>query len=182
MAKRLRTLKEAGYVFVGYLGSNKEMILLKDSVDPNIQEVWRESAKFGTIGIYGKGYEHAKGYVLHQEGLPWLETPPLEEMQRSKTREVTIQTPNGKVLLKRTFYPKSSAPECVVVVAQFNDDPTKHLFAGSTILTLRKINGKSDISFDGFTISKTDLKRGGDLLLSLPIVLGAAFALLEGQD
>ena len=179
MAKRLRTLKEAGYVFVGYLGSNKELILLKDSVDPNIQEVWRETATFGTIGIDGKGYEHAKGYVLHQEGLPWLETPPLKEMQRSKTREVTIQTPNGKVLLTRTFYP---TPACVIVLAQFNDDPTKHLFAGSTILTLQKVNGKSDISFNGFTIRQTDLKRGGDLLLSLPVVLGAAFALLEGQD
>lgn len=104
---------------------------------------------------------------------------------QTKQREVTIQTPNGKVRLVRLSYQETpDSPVGVCVEAHFNDDPHKKLYAGHHILTLSVTRGKDDavISSNGFSLHRDSLKKGGDLILSLPIVLGAAFGLLESED
>lgn len=77
------TLDEAGYKFLGYLGDDKETIVIQANGNPTQKEIWvmRDDHAGYTIEFEGVGFEFVRNYKPQRDGFFWLETPPLLESE-----------------------------------------------------------------------------------------------------
>lgn len=78
------TIEEAGYKFLGYLGDDKETIVLQANGDPTQKEVWQLNDHHAgyTVEFEGNGFEFVRDYKAPLDGMLWLETPPLTESEK----------------------------------------------------------------------------------------------------